>query len=182
MGRAIINVGEVFEISLSDGRKSYGQYVFFDKRNGPIIRIFDYFTKGEEVLDISKLDRGKLLFPPVYAGVGGAVKHDGWKVMGSMPVDDYIFLGFLYFNTEIVTKPGEPVRIANWSLWDGENYIELGEKLPEKYQAFESVGISPARMIEERIETGFNMEEYPKKYNRFLTKEEVQQKYPTIKI
>ncbi len=169
-------IGDVFEIPLSDGRKAYGQYVF--QNNGPIIRIFNYFTSGVEQPSLQKIDTSDLIFPPVHVGLHGAIKQKVWKIIGELPTNDYIYKGFLN-HSEVLPMPKDrtdPVKIQSWALWNGEKYIELGEKLPKQYDDYESGAIYPPDMIVERIETGFDMFEYPKKYNRFLTEEEVKKK------
>jgi len=177
MGRKpIIKLGDVFEIPLSDGRKAYGQYVYSDS-GGPIMRIFNYFTLPNEKLDLQAIDTKKLLFPPVYAGIMGAVRAKVWKVIGELPFDDYKFEGFLSEIKEIGTN-----KVKRWFFWDGKTSHDLGCSLPKKYVNFENTAVYPADMIAERIETGFNMFEYPKKHNRFLTKEEIQKKFPKVKL
>ena len=41
MGRKIINVGDIFEISLSEDTKAFGQFVIDDNNVGPIVQIFN---------------------------------------------------------------------------------------------------------------------------------------------
>lgn len=183
MGRkSIVKIGDVFQIPLSDERKAYGQYVFQDKKNGPIIRVFDYFTKKDEKEDIQKIDTSKLLFLPVYASVYWAVKEHGWTVVGSLSVDDYQFSGFLNFMPSFPPNPDGGTKVKSWFFWDGEKDIELGGELSKKYLDYESTGVYPADLIAERIETGFNAFEYLKKYNRGITKDELKKKYPSIKV
>lgn len=170
--RVNIKIGVVFQIPLSDGRKAYAQYVYDDWGN--IIRIFNYFTSGDEKPDLDKIDTSDLLFPPIHAGIHFGVRSCGWKVIGKLPATDYIFKGFLS-HQEVLPMPKdrkEPVRIQSWTLWDGKKHIPLGEKLPEEYQNYESRAIFAPDHIVERIETGFDMFAYPKKHNRFLTEEE----------
>jgi hypothetical protein len=182
MGRKpVVSIGDVFEIPLTDGRKAYGQYIYLDKL-GPIIRVFDYFTKPKEFVDLNKINISKLLFPPVYAGVGGAVRAGVWKVIGILSTNDYTFSGFISEISEIPFNQNEPVRIKKWFFWDGKKFTELGKILPEKYQHYESQAVYPADMIAQRIETGFDMFEYPKKFNRYMTRKELKQKYPTVKV
>jgi hypothetical protein len=168
-----LKIGDLFEIPLSDGRKAYGQFVY--ENMGSIIRIFDYFTSRDEEADLNKIDTSKLLFPPIHAGIHLALKLKMWKIIGRLPYDDYVFKGFLNYN-EVLPLPAdrkEPVRIKSWALWDGKKSIPLGEKLPEEYQHYEDVGIYPPDFITKRIETGWDMFQYPKKHNRFLTEEEI---------
>lgn len=169
-------IGDVFEIPLSDGRKTYGQYV--DDNGGNIIRIFNYSTSHNERPDLSRIDKSDLLFPPIHTSIDFAIKNCGWKIVGKLSIDGYVYKGFLN-HSEVLPMPKDrrdPIRIKSWALWDGKKWIELGERLSEKYQKYESGAIFPPDLIVKRIETGFNMFEYPKKHNRFLTKEEVEKK------
>ena len=63
MGKRIINIGDVFEIPLADGRKAFGQYG--DQNVGEIVRIFDYFIPQNEDINLSALDTSNLLFCPI---------------------------------------------------------------------------------------------------------------------
>ena len=175
--RKNIKIGVVFQIPLSDGRKAYAQYVYDDWGN--IIRIFNYFTSGVEQPSLQKIDTSDLIFPPVHVGLQGAIKQKVWKIIGELPANDYIYKGFLN-HSEVLPMPKDrtdPVKIQSWALWNGEKYIELGEKLPKQYHDYESGAIYPQDMIVERIETGFDMFAYPKKHNRFSTEEEVKKKF-----
>ncbi|MGH7203249.1 MAG: Imm26 family immunity protein [Candidatus Levyibacteriota bacterium] len=184
MGRKpLIKVGDVFKIPLSNNKFAYGQFVYEDKKRGDILRVFDKQTKGAaEQLNIADIDSSKLQFPPIYASMWWAVKEHGWEVIGTLPVDDYTFKGFLYHMAVPGYYPDGGGKVKEWSLWDGEKYIDLGEKLPDKYLDYEDTGILPADLVVQRIETGFDSLEYPKKYNRYITRDELKAKYPKVKI
>jgi len=148
-----IRVGDVFEIPLSDGRKAYGQYVFKDKKMGPLIQVFDLITAGEVQLDqvLEQLKRANPLFPPVITGLFAAVRTGLWKVIGQVPVGEFIYPRF------VSTMHDEEYQaVSFWYLWDGEKSVRLGRKLPRKYRQLEFlVGWDP-HDISHRIETGEN--------------------------
>jgi Immunity protein 26 len=180
MGKPLIKIGDVFEIPLSNGRVYYGQYV--DNNKGPIVRIFDYFTDKGEKPDLENIDTSKLLFPPVHVGIKDPIRAKMWNVVGRLPLDNYQFAGYLSNYTEVPTSPEEGVRVKKWFFWNGEKSIDLGERLPDEYQRYEGGGVYSAGLIVERIETGFDMYAHAKKHNRYLTKDEVKEKYPRVKL
>jgi len=152
MGKQRVRVGDVFQIPLSDGRMAYGQYVFRDKRNGPIIRVFDFITEDEmEFNEIrERLANAKLLFPPVITGVFAAVRTGLWKVIGRMPVDDFEYPNFV----SVFHEGYKP--LGYWFLITKENDIRIGRHLPEKYKNLEFLAVWSPYDIVHRIETGEN--------------------------
>lgn len=73
-------VGDVFEIPLSDGRKAFGQYLL-QSTMGPIIQVFSVITREE--VSVEEIVQSQALFPPVIAGLYGAIKNGFWKIIGS---------------------------------------------------------------------------------------------------
>ena len=41
----MVKLGNIFEITLSDERKAIGHYVYWDKKNGPFIQVFNYIAR-----------------------------------------------------------------------------------------------------------------------------------------
>ena len=170
MGQKRVRVGDVFEIPLSDGRKAYGQYVFRDKKMGPLVQVFDLITEGdlppEEVLE--RLKSAKPLFPPVITGVFAAVRTGLWKVIGRLPIREFTYPKFV--STFYDQKTGK-ARI--WFLYDGEKDIRIGPELPEEYKQLEFLMVWSPYDVMYRIETG----EYPYpygdliRYNKFTPRE-----------
>jgi hypothetical protein len=149
MQRKKIKIGDVFEISLSDGCIAYGQYVFKDQKMGPLVQIFDVITKDK--IEITNLKNAKLLFPPVITGVFAAIKSEFWKVVGHLPVENFVYPKF------ISAHYNEKTWVAhNWFLWDGEKYTRLGSKLPVEYSKLEYLLVWDPRNLVHRIETGEN--------------------------
>ncbi len=157
MPRKRPRIGDIIEIPLSHGRKAYAQYVFYDKRMGPLIQVFDLIADAD--IEIYQLRNAGPLFPPVITGLFAAVRQGMWKVVGRMRVDDFHYPGFV--STVYDAKTG---KTGTWFLWDGERYHQLGAELPNEYQGLEFLVVWDPHDIVERIETG----EYPEPYASLL--------------
>lgn len=142
-------IGDVFEISLSDGRKAYGQYVFWDQENGPIVRIFDLIA--DDQVDLSSITNRSLLFPPIVVGLMAAIKSGLWKIIGNIAINDFDYPYFISAMYHSLTN-----KMGMWYLWDGADYKPLGYKLPDEYKRFEQLVVWAADDIRKRIETGVN--------------------------
>jgi hypothetical protein len=57
-------IGDIYKIPLPNDKKAYAQFLLKDRRQGNLIRVFDYFTHGKEEADIDKIQKASLLFPP----------------------------------------------------------------------------------------------------------------------
>ena len=152
MSRKRIRVGDIFEIPLSDGRKAYGQYVFRDKKMGPLIQVFDLITEEEAQPHqlIDQLGNAKPLFPPVITGLFAAIRTGLWKIIGHMPVGEFVYPKF------ISTLHENYRQVGFWHLRDGENSIRLGRELPDEYKQLEFLVVWDPNDIPHRIETGEN--------------------------
>lgn len=149
MKKLLINIGDIFEIPLPDGRNAYGQYVYADEKRGPIIQIYNYFTKKDEPFEINTLLQSKLLFRPVFVGINPPIRTKRWKIVGNIPVTNFKYPGFISTLTNF--KTGEA---SSWFLWDGKQSVHLGRHLDDKYKELEYSAIYPAEFIEERIMDG----------------------------
>jgi hypothetical protein len=149
MKRKTIRIGDVFEIALSDGRKAWGQYVFKDKKMGPLVQIFDLITEDEISLD--QLRDAELLFPPVLTGLFAAIKVGFWNVIGHLSIERFVYPRFI--STFYDDKTGK-ARI--WYLWDGEKDTSIGRELSEEYKQLEFLCVWDPRDVVHRIETGEN--------------------------
>ena len=154
-------VGDIFEIPLSNGRKAYGQYLYFGKM-GPIIQVFKLITK--EDIPIQQIIEAKPLFPPVITGLFAAIKNKLWKVIGNNPVTTFThpkFVSTLY--NQSTGKAGI------WFLWDGEKDIRLGTDLSPEYKGLEYLVVWNPKNITQRIESGEMPFPYGDllKYNKF---------------
>jgi hypothetical protein len=143
----MIKVGDVFEITLSDGRYAYGQYVFRDQKMGPIVQIFDLIS--EEHVSIGQLGSVRSLFPPIITGLFAAIRTGMWKVIGRRPVEGFAYQNFV--STLFDDKTGK-ARI--WFLWNGEKSIKLGPQLPKEYKNLEYLMVWNPPDVVKRIETG----------------------------
>jgi len=151
MKRVISKIDDCFIIPLPDGRKVYGQYVHWDGQTpaglGCLVQIFDLFTQEE--VPIEWLVSARPLFPPVFAGLKGALKNRRWRIIGQLPVKGFVFPRFRYSHN---TTPG---TYHNWTIWDGVKNTPIGDLPPElRSLEFECVwGYEP---LEKRIATGQN--------------------------
>jgi hypothetical protein len=123
MPRVKLKVGDILEIPLSMDRKAYGQYVFYDKKMGPLFQVFDLITETDNQLE--KLKEVKALFPPIIVGLLAAVRLGIWKIVGWLPVEKFIYPKFV--STPFNAKTG---KAGIWYLWDGERSIRIGTRLP----------------------------------------------------
>jgi hypothetical protein len=152
MSKQRVRVGDIFQIPLSDGRVAYGQYVYRDKKHGPIIRVFDFISETETEFDKIKeqLAHAKLLFPPVITGVFAAVRTGLWKVVGRLPVNDFEYPNFI----NVLDENYQP--ISDWFLVTKDDTMRLGKKLPKKYKHLELLVVWSPYDVVHRIETGEN--------------------------
>ena|SRR5271157_2028440 len=143
----MIKVGGVFEMPLSNGKRAYGQYVFRDKKMGPLIQVFNLIT--EEQVDVSRLVNAGPLFPPIFTGLFAAINKGLWKPIGRMPDEKFVYPNFV--NSHYDEKTG---RAYMWFLWDGNRFLKIGPELPDKFKKLEYLVIwNPSNVIH-RIESG----------------------------
>jgi hypothetical protein len=152
-----MKLGDVVEIPLSNGLKAYGQYVYLDKKMGPLLQIYDRIVP--EDINLEQIYNTKPLFPPIITGLFAAVKNGLWKVVGNLPIRGFKYPG--YISTFYDEKTG---KASTWHLWNGSEYIRIGDHLPEMYKNFEYLIIWSPYDVVERIETG----EYPYPYKDLI--------------
>jgi hypothetical protein len=146
--RSKLKVGSIFEIPLSDGRRTFGQYVFRDKNNGPLIQVFDYFDSSN--VDAEQIARSKPLFPPIVTGLFAAIRTGMWNIVGFVPVTNFVYPRF------ISTLWGRDGKASKWFLWNGDEWIDLGDELLEEYKNLEFLIVYSPIDVVKRIETGVN--------------------------
>ena len=135
---------------MDDGRKAFGQYVYQDKRYGPIIRIFDFIVSSKEKVDSNKLDKSNLRFPPIFmVGLYPVFRTGRWKVLGKSTLEDFTYPGFLTTAIDYKEK-----NHGFWFLIDEKSSTNLGRTLPKKYKKMEFLALYPPEVIEDRIKTG----------------------------
>jgi hypothetical protein len=147
MVRVRLHIGDIFEIPLSRNRKAYGQYVFFDKKMGPLFQVYDLIT--ETGVQPEQLKNAKPLFPPIIVGLKAAIRLGLWTVVGRIPVDGFVYPNFV--STFYNQKSG---KAGIWYLWDGERSIRIGDKLPEEFKKMEFLLVWSPYDVVKRIETG----------------------------
>jgi hypothetical protein len=139
-------VGDIFEMTLSDGKRAFGQYLHSSKM-GPIVQIFDLLS--DENVPLEKIISSDLLFPPVITGLLGAVREGYWKIVGYKPIVNFIhpkFVSTLYDE--------ESGKARTWYLWDGQREVKIGPILPEEYKKLEFLVVWNPSNVVKRIETG----------------------------
>lgn len=158
-GLEMIKIGDIFEIPLKERLKAYGQYIYKDKEQGPLIQVFDSIVEETTPFNISKIHTTKALFPPVITGLFAAVRTGLWRVVGNLPIEDFVYPKFVsaYYDE----KTGEAYQ---WFIWDGQEYIRLGSILSNDHKNKEYlIGWSPHDIVY-RIETG----KYPYPYGDLI--------------
>lgn len=154
MSRAFgFHIGDIIKIQLRNGRFGYGQVVFLDVRSdrsglGVMIRVFNYTSKG--AVPLTDLPLKGEMFPPIYVlGIKPALRHDGWRIIGNLPVGKFVYPKFRQtFNA----KPG---LNNDWQIWDGNRWKFVG-RLSPKQRSLELYCAWGSRAIEQRIKTGVN--------------------------
>ena len=146
--RVSLKVGDCFVIGLPDGKRAYGQLVFVDSRMGFLVQIFDLITKEE--VPVETLRTAGPLFPPVFVGLRASIRSGRWRIIGRLPIEEFVFPKFLYTHG---TKPGV---YDDWMVWDGGEMTFLG-KLPPGLRGLEHKCIWGDELLEERIATGKNL-------------------------
>ena len=79
-------VDGIFEITLSNSKRAFAQFLHFGKM-GPIIQVFDLISMSESTLD--SVLASKPLFPPIITGLFAAIRGGFWKVIGNRPVASF---------------------------------------------------------------------------------------------
>jgi hypothetical protein len=145
MKRGNPEVGDCFEIDLHDGRFAYAQYLYWHKLYGYLIQVFDLVTA--ERLTIERLATASPMFRPVFTGLKGAITKGGWRRLGNLPIEGFVFPTFRYTHS---TQPGAH---HDWNLWNGDAYIPVGTLAPE-HRSLELLCVSGYLALEERIANG----------------------------
>jgi len=175
----MIKIGDIFEIQINNKKRVFGQYIYKDIHQGPLIQIYNYTLDIKSKFVIDELQISQLLFPPVITGLFAAIRTNLWHIVGKLPVENFIYPKFVcaYYHQET----GEAYR---WFIWDGEKYTDIGLVLPEEYKKLEYLVVwSPFDVIS-RIETGIYPFPYGDliQYNKFIPKSIEFNKEETIKI
>ncbi len=164
----MVKVGDIFEIRLEDERKAYGQFVFKDKKQGPLVQIFNLIANEGDNFTPDEIKKSGDRFPPVITGLQAAIRAGLWRVIGKLPIVEFSYPRFVsaYYDE----KTGEAYR---WFVWDGEKTIQIGKELPIEYKGLEYRVVWSPYDVTYRIESG----EYPYpygdliKYNRFTPRD-----------
>jgi len=145
--RIRVKVGDIFEIALSDGRKAYCQYVFFDPMMGELVQVFNLITRETPSLEAILASGPK--FPPVFTVPSVGVEQGTWRVIGNVEVKDFKYPMFKAGNED------SQGRVSVWWLYDGGREIRVG-KLPPGAERYEFRVVWAPVNLTRRIETGEN--------------------------
>lgn len=145
--QASVKIGDIFEIPLGNGKKSFGQFMLMDTF-GPIIKVFDLTVSEGEVINIDEILKSDVLFY-TYTGLYAAIRNKMWKIIGHLSIDDFVFPGFL----STLNNP-ETNMATTWYLWNGANNIRLGDKVPEELKNKEFLAVYSPGDVAKRIENG----------------------------
>lgn len=153
-----LKIGDCFDVPLPDGRRAYGQYLFWDgppdrpaSGLGCLVQIFDVISQDH--VSLEKLRSAGILFPPVFTGLKAAIKSGDWRIVGHMPVEGFVFPEF---RSTFGTKPGV---YHDWKIWDGEKETFVGD-LQTEHRALEGKVVWGYKLLEDRIATGANRHEH----------------------
>jgi hypothetical protein len=151
MGQKRVRVGDVFEIPLSNGERAFGHYMRSD-RMGPLIQVYDIIMAGDEsgTEILERLRSAERLFPPIYTGLGAAVRTGLWRVIGRLPTAGFERPAFVSVHHEGF-RP-----IGPWYYRCGEEMTRLGERLLDEYKQLEFLAVWSPHDVAHRIETGEN--------------------------
>lgn len=144
-----VRVGDLFRITLSDGRQAIGHYVFRDAKYGPLIQVFRKITNQNDIMNLQEVQDSGYSFPPIVTGLNAAVRTGLWQVIGKMPINNFTYPKFLRSHWN--DKTGE---VTNWFIYDGEKTVSIGEELPEIYKNYEYLVVWSPYDVILRIETG----------------------------
>lgn len=144
-----VKIGDIFEIPISEQRKAFGQLVFLDEKQGPLIQIFDLIADENEKFDPAQVVIYPLMFPPIISGVSRAVKKGNWKIIGNNPITEFIYPKFV---STLWDENSGKARV--WFSWDGERYTKLGWELPKEDKSLEFLVVLNPLNVAKRIELG----------------------------
>lgn len=148
--RERVKVGDYFAINL--GRKyAIGQYLYFHKINGTLVRIADYFVTDLQLFNVVDANNAPDLFPPVFTFLKGAIRDGIWSKVGHSAIIHFSLPDFVSF-----FSGKHRYGARQWFLErDGETR-KLGPQLPEQYRELEVLVIWSLEELTERIKTGVN--------------------------
>jgi hypothetical protein len=139
-------IGDYLQIPLSDGRYAYGQYVYQDAEQGPLLQLLDKVSR--DPLNAADLSGARPLFRPIITYLNHAIRTGRWQVVGRGAVSRFAYPGFIGGNAD---KSG---KIGEWWYWDGSTDHRIGRLLPPKYKDCEFLMLWSLESVEERIRTG----------------------------
>lgn len=166
MKRVVTKIGDVFQVDLGDGQKSYFQYICNDltQLNSDVIRVFDKkYTIAEHPLIEDIVSEGISFYAHAITSIG--VKLGYWEKVGkSDAVGDLQKILFRDTNDCARGVNDPPILISrNWHVWRiNEEFRTVGLLKGEHRNAEVGLVMTPIDIVE-RIRTG----KYPGYYPGF---------------
>ncbi|WP_410210301.1 hypothetical protein [Aquirhabdus sp.] len=157
MARVVTKIGDIFEVSLGDGRKKYLQYIISDlmQLNSDVIRVFKQTYQIEDKPDLEEVVKGDVDFY-CHTTTSAGIKMGLWTKAGKS--NDVGTLDLLFRGAKDSSrKPEEPVKkISNdWYIWraNDEQFTYVG-KLEGSNRKAELGSVYPPFAVIQRIITG----------------------------
>lgn len=147
---AIARIGDVFAISLPEGRVAYAHYVYRHPEIGTLLAFKSIIDDGSS--SVERIISAANLFPPIFVGLNFPIRQKLWRRIGTGPVGEFTFPRF---RKSIRAAIGGYVAgvYSDWRLWDGESYQIIGF-LPAELRSLECQAVWPSDLVEKRILTG----------------------------
>lgn len=137
-----LKIGDVVEISLPDGNKTYAQYTHKHKMYGALIRVYEKGTR----LEGSKFsDNAKVQFSTFFP-LSAAIKQEIVSVVENLPIKEE-HLEFPVFKAGVQDANGD---VHTWWLWDGDKEWKVG-KLSNEQKNYPFRGVINDTLLIERI-------------------------------
>lgn len=150
---AIAKIGDVFAISLTEGRVAYAHYVYRHPEIGALVAVKSIIDDGRS--SVETVISAANAFPPIFVGLNFPIRQRLWRRIGTGPVGEFTFPRFRKSITAAIGGYA-PGVYGDWRLWDGLSYEIIGF-LPAEFLSLECEAVWPSDLVEKRIATGENM-------------------------
>ncbi len=156
--RVITKIGDIFSVSLENGKKKYFQYIANDltQLNSDVIRSFEKEYEKEELPDVKELLSGKIDFHAhtmINVGVKQGLFHQESASTVYPDIANIVFRGTLDYGKKIDGKL--ITKSDNWRIWhiNDKDFTDVGKLVGENRNAEIGIVIPPNAIVE-RIKTG----------------------------
>ncbi len=143
MKKINIQQGDIYEVPLGNGMKTFLQFVYSDEHNlgGHLVRIFDYEIDEKQNVNIENLYKCRIRFFE-YTVVDLGVELGFWYKIGNMKIEDN-------FEEPLFKYCGDHQDVEksyNWYLVKGDKTTKIGE-LPTEYKNLSDTSIKPPKTL-----------------------------------